>query len=158
MVTQERMTVARAQHDRRRDTMASMTEAQRDAFLAVARITTLVTLYRDGSPAAVPVWLDWDGAAARFFTGRDSEKVRRIRREPRVTLLMAEPAGVPEAWVSIEGDAIVTDEDPVPVFSALARRYYSPEQAERAIAGWTAIAGRLTVVKVTPRRIRSSVG
>ncbi len=135
--------------------MARMTAQQRDEFLTGARIATLVTLYEDGAPAAVPVWFAWDGTSARLFTGQRSEKVGRIRRDPRVTLLVAEPAGVPEAWVAIEGEAEVTSEDPIPLFSALARRYYAPEKAEQAIASWTATAEGLVVVRITPRRIRS---
>ena len=77
--------------------MAAMTSTQRDAFLREPRIATLITLYGDGSPAAVPVWFEWDGARARLFTGRGSEKIRRVRANPRAALCIAEPAGVP-AW------------------------------------------------------------
>jgi len=74
--------------------MAQMTPEQRAAFLAEARIAKLVTLYADGSPTAVPVWFEWDGRQARIFTGRTSEKVRRIRAEGVSVLLVEQLAAL----------------------------------------------------------------
>src|SRR5262245_57108388 len=88
-----------------------MTTAQRDAFLQQARIATFISLNPDGSPTAVPVWHEWDGAYARLFTERTSPKLRRIATDPRVALTVAEPVGVKEAWVTIEGTATVADGD-----------------------------------------------
>jgi PPOX class probable F420-dependent enzyme len=86
-----------------------MTPAQRDAFLRETRIAKLATLNPDGSPTIVPVWFEWDGETATIFTGRDSPKIRRIKRDPRVALSLEEGVGVPEAWVTIEGTAAVED-------------------------------------------------
>src|SRR5438552_4181764 len=89
--------------------MAQMTPEQRDAFLARPRIAKLVTLYADGSPTAVPVWFEWDGGQARIFTGRTSEKARRIRADPRVCLTVDVSVGEPEAWVTLEGTAEIEE-------------------------------------------------
>ena len=134
--------------------MPAMTPAQRDAFLHEPRIALLTTLYADGSPLAVPIWFDWDGERARVFTSRRSEKVRRIGQDQRVCLTVAEPAGVPEAWVAIEGTAIVRDGG-WEVAQRLAPRYYPPDKAEQALRDWGADAEQWVVVEITPRRIRS---
>jgi PPOX class probable F420-dependent enzyme len=131
-----------------------MTDEQRDAFLREPRIAVLTTLSTDGSPTGIAIWFEWDGGRARMFTTRDSPKVRRIEADPRVSLTVAEPTGVPEAWVTIEGEARIA-EGGFALAERLAPRYYPSAQAERALASWGAEADRWVVIEVTPRRIRS---
>ena len=135
--------------------MSAMTEAERDAFLAEARIAMLVTLYADGAPSAVPVWYEWDGERARIFTSRGSAKVKRIQADARVCLNVAEPAGVPEAWVSLEGTARIEEEGGYALAERLARRYYAPEKAERVLPSWKGMADQWIVLVIEPRRILS---
>src|SRR4051794_22191598 len=99
--------VARYPIARRRVTMAAMTVAQRDAFLGEARIGVLAMLGTAGAPLAIPIWYEWDGERARMFTDHQSPKIARLRRDGRVCLTVAEPVGVPEAWVAIEGLATI---------------------------------------------------
>ncbi len=136
--------------------MAEMTDEQRDAFLAEPRIATLSTLSASGSPMSVPIWYEWDGERARMFTGRDSPKVARIRRDGRVCLTVAEPTGVPEAWVSIEGAASIEEGTGFALARRLAPRYYPPEQAARTLAEWGRSADDWATIVIRPRRIRSS--
>jgi PPOX class probable F420-dependent enzyme len=82
-----------------------MAKADLDRFLDRPRIGKLVTLRPDGSPTVVPIWYEWDGSTAAIFTSRKSAKVRRIEADPRVALSVEEPAGVQEAWATIEGTA-----------------------------------------------------
>ena len=135
--------------------MAQMSVAQRDTFLRQPRIATLVTLYADGTPTAVPVWYEWDGEQARVFTSRDSEKVRRLRAEPRVCLTVAEPVGVPEVWVTIEGTAAIDEQGGMELARRLAPRYYDAAKAERTLRQWEQLADRWVLLRITPRRIRS---
>jgi PPOX class probable F420-dependent enzyme len=135
--------------------MARMTRKQIDAFLTGTRIAKLVTLYEDGSPSVVPVWFEWDGRAARLFTMRTDEKIRRILADPRVCLSVEEPVGVEEAWVTIEGTASLIETGVMDLVRRLARRYYAPDKAERQIKSWEADAENWVIVEVTPTRIRS---
>jgi PPOX class probable F420-dependent enzyme len=135
--------------------MAEMTEQQRNEFLSGARIATLVTLQADGWPTGVAIWFEWDGERARAFTSRGSPKVRRIRADPRACLVVAEPTGVPEAWVTIEGTARILEAGGMDLARRLAPRYYPTEQARQAVSRWEAIADRWVVVEIEPRRIRS---
>ena len=75
---------------------------------------SLVTYKADGTPKAVPVWIvslghDDDGRPlAGFTTPEDSWKVRRIRRDPRVTLQASDVRGeVDEGAEIITGSAVV---------------------------------------------------
>lgn len=133
--------------------MAPMSTTQRNAFLKEPRIATFVTLYRDGSPAAVPVWFEWDGERARLFTLRTSPKVARLRADPRVCLSVAEPAGMPEVWVTIEGTATVVDGG-FALAQRLAPRYYPTDRAQQALAEWGKDPNQWVTVEITPTRIR----
>ena len=133
--------------------MARMAGPQLDEFLSQARIATLITLYADGAPTSVPVWFEWDGSRARLFTSRRSVQVARIKADPRVCLSIAEPVGVNEAWVSIEGIAQVIDEGGMDLARRLAPRYYTPEKSKEALTEWEKT--NWVVVEITPRRIQS---
>lgn len=136
--------------------MAAMTAAQRDAFLAGARIGVLATLGSDGAPLAIPIWYEWDGELARMFTDINSPKVARLRRDGRVCLTVAEPTGVPEAWVAIEGTATIQEGTGFALAQRLAPRYYPPAQAEQTLIAWERGAEHWATIVLTPRRIRSS--
>ncbi|HEX6030353.1 MAG TPA: PPOX class F420-dependent oxidoreductase [Tepidiformaceae bacterium] len=135
--------------------MPEMSPAERDAFLRETRIAKLATLKGDGSPIIVPVWFEWDGTTAAIFTGRESPKIHRIERDPRVALSVEEGVGVAEAWVTIEGTARI-EEGGIDLARRLAQRYYEPPRRDEAVARWERFAENLVVIRVAPTRIRSS--
>lgn len=136
--------------------MAEMDRAQLDSFLAVTRIAKLATLNVDGSPNVVPVWFEWDGADALVFTTRTSAKIRRLKRDPRVTLSVEEGVGVPEAWVSIEGAATVETAGAWGLIERLTPRYYDAVKARETLLSWGQMKEEWVVIRISPRRIRSS--
>ena len=135
--------------------MPQMSPAAVDAFLRETRIAKLAYLSASGAPTIVPVWFEWDGAAARIFTSRVSPKVRRIDADARVALSVEEPVGVQERWVTIEGAASLDAEGTSELLKRLARRYYAPPKAEQTITEWLADPSAWVTVTVTPSRIRS---
>ena len=88
----------------------TMTKTEYDEFLKAVRIGTLCSLDADGSPNAMPLWYDWDGEKIRMFTSRDTGKIRRLAKDPRACLAVAEPVGALEAWVTVEGTVEILDE------------------------------------------------
>jgi PPOX class probable F420-dependent enzyme len=99
-----------------------------DTFRALAgeKFVSLTTFKRDGDGVAAPVWLVADGERLVVWTPADSWKVKRLRRDPRVTLVPCGRRGaVPEGAVPVGGTADVTD-DPAVVSTteaALRRKY-----------------------------------
>ena len=136
--------------------MAEMSVAERDVFLQEARIGVLATLAANGAPLAIPIWYEWDGERARMFSSSRSPKVARLRRDGRVCLTVAEPVGVPEAWVAIEGVATIEEGTGFALAQRLAPRYYPAEQAERTLVEWERVAPDWLTIVVEPHRIRSS--
>lgn len=136
--------------------MAEMAVAERDAFLQETRIGMLATLAANGGPLALPIWYEWDGSRVRMFSSSSAPKVARLRRDERVCLTVAEPVGVPEAWVAIEGVATIEEGTGFAVAQRLAPRYYSAEQADRTLADWGRVAEDWVTIIIEPSRIRSS--
>ena len=131
-----------------------MTDAECDAFLREVRIGTLSTLNEDGSPNALSLWFEWDGEKARMFSLRDTGKVRRLRRDPRACLSVADPVGAPEAWVTVEGIVAILDEGGKEFGLRLATLYYESPRREEAIAEWSA-RDDWVLLELTPTRTRS---
>jgi PPOX class probable F420-dependent enzyme len=62
--------------------------------LADARYISLTTFRRDGSTASTPVWVvSDDGRRLLVWTGRETWKAKRIRRDPRVRVARCTASG-----------------------------------------------------------------
>lgn len=129
-------------------------KAERDAFLKEIRIGTLCTLNPDGSPNALPLWYEWDGEKIRMFTNLGTGKLKRIAADPRACLSVAQPVGVSEAWVTVEGTVEVIEEGGSELGCKLAALYYETELAKRTIAVWEK-ATDMVLLELTPTRFYS---
>lgn len=132
----------------------SMTPDERDEFLRGTRIAILSTLNDDGSPNALPLWFEWDGQKIRMFSSRATGKVRRLERDARASLTIADPVGAPEAWVSVEGVVALRDEGGKELAIKLAAAYYEGEHRELTIEAWSQ-TDDWVLLELTPTRIRS---
>ncbi|BBZ28847.1 hypothetical protein MMAD_31420 [Mycolicibacterium madagascariense] len=87
-----------------------------DTFRALAdeKFVSLTTFKRDGDGVAAPVWIVADGDRLAVWTPADSWKVKRLRRDPRVTLVPCGRRGaVSEHAVPVKGTAEVLDDPSV---------------------------------------------
>lgn len=135
-----------------------MDEQARDEFLSrKPRLGNLVTLRKDGSPSAVPVWFDWDGTAVSIFADGGSSKLTHIANDARITVLVVNDVGEPEAWVAFDGLATVSSSGGFDLAEKLASRYWdlaSPDTAE-VIEQWRASAADFMKISIVPSKIRS---
>lgn len=123
-------------------------------------VAVLATLGRDGGPAAVPVV--FARHAERLFTPVDGKpkrsavpaRVRNVRRDPRVALLLEryDPDWRRLWWIRVDGEAAVLGEGEDDGFEdaagALRRKY--PQYASTPL-----FAGDPTLLRVDPVRVRS---
>lgn len=110
--------------------------------LAVERYVSITTYRRDGGSSATPVWIvPLGNGSVGFTTGASSLKVKRIGRDPRVTLQASDARGrVKPASAPVEGvAAVVTGDGHERVRAAVAAKYGWQYRA-MTIAG---AAGRL---------------
>ncbi len=137
--------------------MAIMSENNREKFLAKTRYGYLTTLANDGAPRTVPVWFDWDGHAVTVFTEIGSLKVKRIRHDPRVTLLVSNDISEYEAWVSFDGVAQIRLDGGIELASQLAAKYWDLSDPNRKaiLDSWKTTPEQFCVIELLPTRIRS---
>jgi PPOX class probable F420-dependent enzyme len=128
--------------------MATLTEAQR-AFVHESKYPGILTTLRaDGSPHTTPVWVDTDGDDLLINTIESRQKARHMRGDPRVALIMVDPADAWH-WVSVTGHVELDNESAMEVIHRLSRKYlgkdYPPEWID---PNDTRVTGRIRIEKV----------
>ena len=143
--------------------MAQMSETELAAFFAVTRQGIWLTTNTDGAARGVPVWFDWDGQYVRIFSDATAAKVTRIRRDPRVSVLVTNDISEPPMWVRFDGHAEVDPDDDAKALAidVLATRYWDLDKPEYAniVAQWgEAPDEALVVIRLRPDKIQSNTG
>ncbi len=83
-------------------------------------------------PQPRPVWFEatTDGTI-HLFTAPDSPKVRRLRADPRASIVVAAPVGERERWVSVAGRTTIETDGAHDLCSRLAARYWDLDDQAR---------------------------
>ena len=83
-------------------------------------------------PQPRPVWFEATAEGTiQLFTGLDSLKVRRLRRDPRASIVVAAPVGERERWVSVAGRTVVEVDGAHDLCTRLAARYWDLDDPTR---------------------------
>jgi general stress protein 26 len=90
----------------------------------------------------------------QFFTEPDSLKVRRLRRDPRASIVVAAPVGERERWVSVVGRATVETDGAHDLCSRLAARYWDLDDPARAADLAAILAADQLRVVIHPETVR----
>ncbi len=113
--------------------------------IATGKYVLLTTFKKDGTGVPTPLWGALDGDRLLMWTVADSWKVKRIRRNPKVTIALCDMRGNPQGE-SVNATAEILDET-------------GTEKARAAVASKYGILGWLTVKGSVLRRGKSgSVG
>ncbi|OPF74299.1 pyridoxamine 5'-phosphate oxidase [Streptomyces antioxidans] len=84
-------------------------------------------------PQPRPVWFEATAEGTiQLFTAPDSVKVRRLRRDPRASIVVAAPVGERERWLSIAGRTTVEPDGAHELCARLAARYWDLDDPARA--------------------------
>jgi len=138
--------------------MGTLTDAERDSFLADRRYGILTTLRHDGTPVSVPVWYEWDGQTLRIFVYETSGKLKRLANDPRATVLVVNHPDEKEKWVAFDGRIAVHTEGGLEMAERVFDRYY-PDGDERrsALQLWRRMKDSWRLLELKPDTIRSRV-
>ncbi|MER6911960.1 PPOX class F420-dependent oxidoreductase [Streptomyces sp. NPDC000594] len=91
--------------------------------LAKARYISVTTYRRDGTGVATPVWFALDGGQLHVWTNSESWKVKRLRRDPRVTVAVCDVRGrIADGTPHRTGTAELLD-NPSAIRTLVARKY-----------------------------------
>jgi PPOX class probable F420-dependent enzyme len=83
----------------------------------------LGTLMKDGSPQVTPVWVDYDGKYVRINSAKGRVKDLNIRRDPRVSISLQDPAN-PYRYLEIRGRVVeITEKGADDHINKLSQKY-----------------------------------
>ena len=128
-----------------------MNDSERQ-FLSEPNSAIVATVDDDGLPVQSVVWYVPDGDGLWFSTRPSSVKVRHLRREPRLSVLIIGPGG--GSYVRLEGRAEMVEEVGDAARLELITRYVGPDDAPAWIAAHP-LAGPNQLVRIRPDRVVS---
>jgi PPOX class probable F420-dependent enzyme len=133
--------------------LPSMTDSELEDFLDQAQFARLATMNEDGTIHLAPIFFKHQDGQILMATQDPSRKVRNIKRDNRVTVLV-DTTDVPFKGALIYGRAELDYEDVIAKRVAIFRRRLSLEDAEtyakRLSGKW-----RCVIIRITPLRIAS---
>ena len=128
-----------------------MTDDETRAFLEAGRDLQVASINADGTPHLVTMWYELDGDDICFWTYGKSQKVVNLRRDPRLTVLVATGEVYEELrGVSIVGTAELVETLPEVLGFGLElfKKYWGPADDELVRAGVEAQATKRVVIRV----------
>jgi PPOX class probable F420-dependent enzyme len=140
----------------RRDAI-KMSDDEVRAFLAAGRDLQVASINADGTPHLVTMWYVVREGEIAFWTYAKSQKVVNLRRDPRLTVLVA-TGDVYEQLkgVSISGRAeLVEDPDDVLRYGEAVYERYWGELNDTAREGVRAMGTKRVVIVVKPEKVTS---
>jgi uncharacterized protein len=103
------------------------------ASLAAAQYVALVSYRRDGTPVATPIWVCAYGSGLAVWTVRSSFKVKRIGRNPAVTVAPCKFRGEVIGPAAAGRATIMSDGETAKLRKVMARKY--------GLTGWLTVYG-----------------
>ncbi len=131
----------------------SMSQSEREEFLAGLHVGILGIERPDGPPLTVPIWYAYEpGGELWFLTSPDSVKGQLLRRAMRFSLC-AQSESLPYRYVSVEGTATISPADKELHSRPMARRYLGTKGGDRYVEGGGGEAdGESVRVSMVPER------
>ena len=123
-------------------------------YLATKDIVLLATIRADGAPLITPMWFLHDPAALTLISVEDSQKVRNLRRDPRLHIVAESGTRGDIRGVSVRGRAqFLPDSDERRVLATRLLDKYHPH-LERLWGGRAMPANRV-MFRVTPEQVHA---
>ena len=135
-----------------------MTTPEMHEFLDAGRDLQVASINADGTPHLVTMWYLREGDDLLFWTYGKSQKVVNVRRDPRVTVLVATGDVYEELrGVSINGTATVVDDlDEVLEFGLnVYEKYWGTIDDDLVREGVKVMGAKRVVIRVSPVKTTS---
>jgi PPOX class probable F420-dependent enzyme len=123
-------------------------------FLAAKEVVVLATVQADGSPLAMPVWLVHGPKTLTMISEASTQKVRNLRRDPRVCVVAESGTSSDYCGVVIRGRAefLAESEERRGLVRAFLEKYHPA--LERRWSGRAMPSDRV-MFRVVPERVQS---
>jgi PPOX class probable F420-dependent enzyme len=123
-------------------------------FLGTKEVVLLATVRADGAPLAMPMWFHHDSAAVTMISVEGTQKVRNLRRDPRVCVVAEAGGGGGDIrGVIVLGRAEFLADGPER--RALAERFHQKYPRLASLWGGRAMPVDRVMFRIAPERVRS---
>jgi PPOX class probable F420-dependent enzyme len=120
-------------------------------LLGSTAVAFVSTIGKHGEPQVTPLWFLWDGEAVRISLVEGRQKLRNLRRDPRIAVVVVDPAR-PTHYIELRGR--VSDLAPDPEYKlerAIAEKY-TGSWADVEPPGTPRYATSIVVEKITQQQ------
>ena len=128
-----------------------ITPEQLRDFTRVPLLAILATMNPHGAPRAMPVYYEYDGETFNVTSYADLFKVRNIRQNPQVSLVIVDTASYGDA-LTVAGTAELTEKGLYDVFQRLNIRYLGEKRGRITRARYSELQPRI-LIRITPERL-----
>lgn len=132
-----------------------MTAPELDAFVAQRHTMSVATLSHDGTIHLVAMWYGFLDGVPALVTFSKSQKVKNLRRDPRLTALVEDGCTYGELrGVELVGRGTVIDEPDavLAVARSVVERYFGLRDPGDVEGAAVALAGKRSVVRIDAER------
>jgi len=136
----------------------AMTDDEARAFLEAGRDLQVASINADGTPHLVTMWYVVRDGEVAFWTYAKSQKIVNLRRDPRLTVLVATGEKYEELrGVSIVGRAELVEDraDVITYGEGIYERYWGPIDNDLVREGVRTMGAKRVVVVVKPDNVVS---
>ena len=122
-------------------------------FLATKEVTVLATLQADGSPLAMPMWFLHAPATLAMISVAETQKVRNLRRDPRVSVVAEAVTDSGEIrGVIVQGRVEFLSDGPER--RALIERFHEKYRRLEKLWGGKAMPPNRVMFRIVPAHVR----
>jgi len=114
-------------------------------------VAILATVRSDGTVLLSPVWHEWRDDGFNVWVEQQDVKARHLRRDPRVTILVAE-SDPPFRAIEVRGPARFVQMGVSETALRIASRYIGPEEAAAYVEP---LRGADVIVRIEPGDVRA---
>jgi PPOX class probable F420-dependent enzyme len=133
--------------------VSALADPKIQRFLATKEIVVLATTKPDGAPLATAMWFLHDPAALTMISVANLQKVRNLRRDPRVSVVAeAGGGGKPICGVAVEGRAEFLGDGPER--RALVDRFHQKYAELKGYWGGHDMPADRVMFRIVPARVR----
>lgn len=130
--------------------MTSMSQAEKEAFMAELHVGVIGINDPDHGPLTVPIWYDYEpGGELWMITGSQSRKGKLLTPGSRISLA-AQTEDAPYKYVSVEGPITHIEATDAGTLLAMAQRYLGQEMGAAYAQG--SDLGEQVTVRMQPQR------
>ena len=132
----------------------TLDDAKIQRFLATKEVAVLATVQTDGAPLAMAMWFLHDPAALTMISVDGLQKVRNLRRDPRVSVVAEAGGGGSDIrGVTVNGRAQFLDDGVER--RALVEGFHAKYPRLSALWGGRVMPANRVMFKIVPERIKS---